>query len=749
MSTKRVMAFYMHEHELDDAQSAMPQGESTASYVVGDLDDAGIKALRSRGLVVQVLEEAARPAWAKKVVTRRTARGLDAAGVPRAAPDVFAVPAAEPRVYVITFDRPLLPSVRSELANAGAELIESVGRNQYTARLDISTKSKVDALPFVRSTIAYGQADVEPATAAVRSSDVPAGSTMPSLQAYELLLHRSEDGPAVVQLLRAQNVVVEGHKGRKIRFYLDGGSSLQAQIRGLPQVASVDLWIKPKLHNDRARRLLGIDDANPNPGAVIAQTGAGQIVAVADTGLDQNHPDLPAVRIVGVIARGRPPQDASDPHGHGTHVAGSILGGGGASGGAIRGTAPDAHLFFQSVLDAGGGLGGLPWDLNELFEEAYLHGARIHNNSWGADVHARYTANSIEVDEFVANHPDMLIVISAGNDGSASDPINSAKGFVDWLSVGSPATSKNALTVGASQTDRTSGGYSVLSWGQAWPGDFPDTPVASERISGNPESMAAFSSRGPSDDRRIKPDVVAPGTDIVSARASTAPLSHFWGAFAGHGGKYAYMGGTSMSAPLVSGCAALVRQYYKDEHAHDASAALARATLINGTRALGSTSALADHPHLPNFHQGFGCVHMPSTLPNGTVPLMKLEFLDSYTTPAAPLGVTGDAVRYGVSVGSGHPFRVCLAWTDLPARALQNNLNLFVEAPDGEKFVGNGERLALIKQPDADNNIEIVRIPAPVAGDYVIKISASNLLGAGQHLALVVTGDLQTPLTVW
>jgi iron(III) transport system substrate-binding protein len=74
-------------------------------------------------------------------------------------------------------------------------------------------------------------------------------------------------------------------------------------------------------------------------------------------------------------------------------------------------------------------------------------------------------------------------------------------------------------------------------------------------VSGDPKAMAAFSSRGPCDDRRIKPDVVAPGTDIVSTRSATAPLSHFWGPH--QNAKYAYMGGTSMAAPLVAGFKAL------------------------------------------------------------------------------------------------------------------------------------------------------------------------------------------------
>src|SRR5215210_1840406 len=176
----------------------------------------------------------------------------------------------------------------------------------------------------------------------------------------------------------------------------------------------------------------------------------------------------------------------------------------------------------------------------------------------------------------------MLIVISAGDEGQSANRLHSAPGFPDWLSIGSPASCKNALTVGASRSSRTSGGLSALTWRDAWPDNFPDPPIADETISGNPDGLAAFSSRGPCDDHRIKPDVVAPGTDIASARSSRAPLRRFWGPFPGNG-SYAYMGGTSMAAPLVTGCAALVREYYRKSRNHQPSAALLKATLINST----------------------------------------------------------------------------------------------------------------------------------------------------------------------
>ena len=138
----------------------------------------------------------------------------------------------------------------------------------------------------------------------------------------------------------------------------------------------------------------------------------------------------------------------------------------------------------------------------------------------------------------------------------------------------------------------------------------------------------------------------------------------------------------------------------------------------------------------------------PSRIPAS--PELKLSFIDNYLDGPSPLQETGDAVRYAINVGDSLPLRICLAWTDLPARALQNNLNLFVEDPNGDKYLGNEDRLAAFRAPDPDNNVEIVRIENPVAGDYVIKVSLTNFLGTiGQHFALVVSGDLSSELTVW
>ncbi len=739
MPQKNVIAYFLHENELADINAAMPEGEATESFVIGEIEEAEIDGLRSKGMIIQVLDVSDEPR-----VTQFALQGGKKMLYNEVEPKDFDYSVSN--YYRVDLIGPLLEKWRGALQSRGVYLKESIAPNSYLCRLDSTAASDLATLQFVRSVRPQAEVDVRPiATVRAAPPDASAGARM---GVFDVRLHDANGMPAVMDWLASNRINIAGQSRRKVRIYAMENSAELVALAQLPEVQSIDEFVEPTLSNDRARVLTNFESGNA--AVSLTQTGQGQIVGVADTGLDDLHPDFQG-RIVGLEALGRQ-GDASDPNGHGTHVAGTVLGDGAASAGQYAGLAPDAQLYFQSILDATGRLGGLPIDLNDLFDDPYQNGVRIHNNSWGADTASRYTVNSIEVDEFVADHPDMLIVIAAGNEGVGSGTQNSTgnaqPGFVDWLTIGSPASAKNALTVGASRSDRTSGGYSNLSWNDAWPADFPDNPIADELISGDPETLAAFSSRGPCDDGRIKPDVVAPGTNIASAKSSIAPLRNFWGSVAGHNGRYAYNGGTSMAAPVVAGCAALVRQFYVD-NGHDPSAALLKATLINGCRWLSGLDSRADFPDEPNFHQGFGGIDLTQSIPNPIVPALRLEFVDDWQNPGHGFSMTGQRIRLRISVNNVMPLRICLAWTDIPARALQNNLNLQVQSlSNSQRWLGNAGLPMSLNIPDPDNNVEVIQIDNPPAGDFLVQVNAQNLLDvSGQTYALVITGDLTSGFT--
>src|SRR4051794_2694974 len=200
-------------------------------------------------------------------------------------------------------------------------------------------------------------------------------------------------------------------------------------------------------------------------------TGKGVPAAILDTGLDPRHPDLAGPVIGGRDFTGNP-DGTVDGYGHGTHVASIVAGTGAASGGRYAGVAPDARLLIGKVCDNGGScddsavVAGMEW--------AVAEGARVVNLSLGSDGGDGTDPLSLAVNRLTAAS-GALFVCAAGNAGG------------DHL-VGSPSVADAALSVGSV---------------------------------GRTDLLSDFSSRGPrGGDGSVKPDITAPGEDIVGARAA-------------------------------------------------------------------------------------------------------------------------------------------------------------------------------------------------------------------------------------
>jgi serine protease AprX len=759
MATKRVIAYTFHENEHIAVGNALDNTVVAESYVIGDIEETRIDDLRGLGVLVEDLEQG--PTTTTLGMSAEPAGvGVTGGDAEEAAPNMGVViggggaelaglstpPPLGPRdeaLWTTKLSTPLLPETRKKIDDLGLEVTERIAQTSFLVR---GTREQADELIKLDEVADVTMED--PAARGPLIATAGANLDAPSAVPHVVFDVRTRDETARDELaswLDANDVKVLGAGGKKVRFELEPTSPLMEEIARRAGSRPFE-YVEPVTYNDIARRLVGIA---PAQGATFPYTGKGQVVAVADTGFDDSHPDLKG-QIVSLTGLGGTPV-TTDAAGHGTHVAGSILGDGSASGGQITGMAPGAKLYGQAIGNEFGRLTRLPVDLNELLDDAYAHGARIHNDSWGSGVRldvfgfreaGMYTDNAQEIDEFVFTHPDMVVVIAAGNDGTATDPFNPNPGMIGPNSVGAPASSKNAITVGASRSSRTSGGKAAESYvslsAERWP-----SPLGDVLVSGDPEALALFSSRGPCDDDRIKPDVVAPGTDILSTRASGVPSQRFWGEYQTNG-LYAYMGGTSMATPIVAGCAALVREFYESSRHWNPSAALVKATLINGTKWLTGKDAIAGTDQAPNSNQGFGMIHMPTTLPNPGVPGFALTYVDTWNTP---LGFTssGERFTYEVDIAdSARSLRICLTHTDRPGRAQQCDIFLVVEDPALKKYIGN-QHLASGGTPDKDNNTEAVRIEDPAKGTYRVLVVARNLLvdpGQKHDFALVASGGL-------
>ena len=375
-------------------------------------------------------------------------------------------------------------------------------------------------------------------------------------------------------------------------------------------------------------------------------------------------------------------------------------------------------------------------------------GAKISSNSWGAAVNGVYDASAQAYDAGVrdadpgaAGNQEMIYVFAAGNSGPGAG------------TIGSPGTAKNVITVGASENLR--------------PFATPRDNRCGPDPANDPRNVAAFSSRGPVQGERTKPEILAPGTRIQAGASN----------FAGYDGSgvcvkyfpetpaqqvFTYSSGTSHSTPAVAGVASLA--YWWIQHG-GAGAAAGKVTEIGGNRAPSPAMMKAwmiAHPSyltgaganddLPSDAQGYGMPNMSDMF--SATPKVLVDQSERFDN-------TGETRTHTLGVAdAAKPVRIALAYTDAPgalaAGSLVNDLDLTVEA-NGQTYRGNSfDHQGSIPGGAADNrnNYEAVFLPAGTTGDVTITVTAANIAGDGvpntgdatdQDFALVCSNCVLAP----
>jgi hypothetical protein len=319
---------------------------------------------------------------------------------------------------------------------------------------------------------------------------------------------------------------------------------------------------------------------------------------VQDTGVDATHPDL-AGKVAEKADFTTENGDAGDRFGHGTHVAATIAGSGVASDGERRGVAPDAHLVIGKVLDDQGSgtdsqvIAGMQW--------AAQRAPVINMSLGGWDASDGSDPLSQAVDA-LTKQTGALFVIAAGNSGPGE------------ASISSPGAAATALTVGAVNAD---------------------------------DKLADFSSRGPLvTTRAAKPEIVAPGVEIVEARAASTSMGR------PIDGRYTAASGTSMATPHVAGAAANLAQTHPGWHAAQIKAALVGAAHpLPSAQAYDAGAGRLDIPHaLVGTVSNQAVVNLGTfSYPQDGTAETKLAWTNSATTAATlTLGITL-ADRHGVA----------------------------------------------------------------------------------------------------
>ncbi|MEY2410578.1 MAG: hypothetical protein QOF48_3248 [Verrucomicrobiota bacterium] len=417
--------------------------------------------------------------------------------------------------YVVQARGPITDAFRAALRNAGAEIVAYVPNNAFLVRASAPAAEQLKASPEMQAVLAwepYFKLDPALLDLALAGKLLPAG-------ALNILLFPGERAAAQADFDRL-GVAVTSEEPSPFGPHLTVITPVDklADLARLPAVQDIERYFPRAKANDLTRARLRVSTNTSTAANYLNLSGANVLVAVNDTGVDANHPDL-AGRVSGATR---------DIVGHGTHVAG-IIASSGANGppgtnvvGSVsnanfRGMAPAALLFSQGIDT----YFGPPATDTSLLEAAALTNAIINNNSWSYIGESDYNLASAIWDAGardalpgVPGSQPLTLVFAAGN----GNPVETEffGGFPGFIT--SPGTAKNVITVGASENRRSITNEVSFDGEFSFPVWLGLTDSSNQVASLSARGNVGVGREGPSG--RFKPDVVAPGTFIVSCRST-------------------------------------------------------------------------------------------------------------------------------------------------------------------------------------------------------------------------------------
>jgi hypothetical protein len=610
--------------------------------------------------------------------------------------------------YLVQFNGPITEGMRHDLTSRGAQILDYVPNYAFLVRMNEAFKTAVSGLDAV---IYVGL--FQPAYKLAPDLPVTLGT-----HEVNILLFRGENAREFMEDLRngfGAEIVEAGSSnwGHSIRAMVD--ASRFVEIARRPEVRWIEPHVEMKPLNDKCqwvgqdfvnniRRIWYVNGTNNTGGTRLF--GEGQVTGQSDYGFNVNHlafldPSVPITafgnypthRKVIACLPGSWAALFGEPSSnyHGSHTFGTICGNDTTS--AYRGMAPLAKHWYCDIGGSNTSVLYPPQIYFDMWMPAYRGNAggacRIFCQGWGSSNYGVYNSGAQMWDQFMWDKKDFLGLNAAGNGGIAN-------------TIVPPGTAKDILTVGV-----TLNGSSATT-------------------------VASYSSRGPTQDGRLKPTVVCPGDAVMSVCGSS----------------YCAMSGASMATANATGHCALVRQYFTEgwyptgsknpANGFIPSAALMKAVVVNSGDSMSQM--------YPNNNCGFGRINLWNTLHfTGTTsnnPCWVVDEKDGLRT--------GEYRDYTIPVLAGSPIKVALVWTDYPGALgvlpnLVNDLDLQVTDPGSTVYLGNvmtnGESQTG-GRPDSLNVEEIVRRRVPAQGNWVIRVTGTNCPMGAQPYALVVTGNL-------